>query len=63
MKYGYPWGRACAVACGVKMGPKPKPTPYQMKEAIQRRERGDETLREIAQNYDISHSTISRLVA
>jgi hypothetical protein len=33
-----------------------------MKEAIQRRERGDETLREIARTYDVSHITISRLV-
>jgi DNA invertase Pin-like site-specific DNA recombinase len=54
-------GRARAVARGVKMGPKPKLTPHQMKEAIQRRERGDETLREIARSYDVSHSTISRL--
>jgi DNA invertase Pin-like site-specific DNA recombinase len=54
-------GRARAMARGVKMGPKPKLTPHQMKEAIQRRERGDETLREIARSYDVSHSTISRL--
>jgi DNA invertase Pin-like site-specific DNA recombinase len=56
-------GRARAMARGVKMGPKPKLTPHQMKEAIQRRERGDETLREIARSYDVSHSTISRLCA
>ena len=49
------------MARGVKMGPKPKLTPHQIKEAIQRRERGDETLREIARSYDVSHSTISRL--
>ena len=54
-------GRARAVARGVKMGPKPKLTLHQMKEAIQPRERGDETLREIARSYDVSHSTISRL--
>ncbi len=56
-------GRVRAMARGVKMGPKPKLTPHQMKEAIQRRERGDETLREIARSYDVSHSTISRLSA
>jgi DNA invertase Pin-like site-specific DNA recombinase len=54
-------GRARAVARGVKMGPKSKLTPHQMKEAMQRRERGDETLREITRSYDVSHSTISRL--
>ena len=54
-------GRARAVANGVKLGRKPKLTPHQMKEAIRRRDRGDETLREIARNYNVSHSTISRL--
>ncbi len=54
-------GRARAVARGVKMGRKPKLTPHQVKEAIMRRDRGDETLREIARSYNVSHSTISRL--
>lgn len=54
-------GRARAVARGVKLGPKPKLTPHQQREAIKRRERGDETLREIARSYNVSHSTISRL--
>jgi len=49
------------VARGVKLGPKPKLTPRQQKEAIKRRDRGDETLREIARSYSVSHSTISRL--
>ena len=54
-------GRARAVARGVKLGPKPKLTPHQQKEAIKRRDRGEETLREIARSYNVSHSTISRL--
>ncbi len=54
-------GRRRAVARGVKMGRKPKLTAHQMKEAIKRRDRGDETLREIARSYNVSHSTISRL--
>jgi DNA invertase Pin-like site-specific DNA recombinase len=56
-------GQARAVARGVKLGAKPKLTPRQQKEAIRRRDRGDETLREIARSYNVSHSTISRLVA
>ncbi|MBW4096396.1 MAG: helix-turn-helix domain-containing protein, partial [Acidobacteria bacterium] len=54
-------GRRRAVARGVKMGRKPKLTPQQMQEAIRRRDRGEETLREIARSYNVSHSTISRL--
>ena len=54
-------GRARAIARGVKMGPKFKMTPHQIKEAIRRRDRGIETLREIASSYNVSHSTISRL--
>lgn len=54
-------GRARAVARNVKLGPKPKLTPHQQKEAIRRRDRGEETLREIARCYNVSHSTISRL--
>ena len=37
-------GRARAKARGVKMGRKPKLTPHQQREAITRRERGEETL-------------------
>src|ERR1700720_4271964 len=37
-------GRARAVARGVKMGRKPKLTPHQQKEAIKRRDHGEETL-------------------
>jgi len=55
-------GRARAVARGVKMGRKPKLTTHQQREAIKRRDRG-EPMREIARSYNVSHSTISRLVA
>jgi DNA-binding MurR/RpiR family transcriptional regulator len=45
------------------MGRKPKLTPHQQKEAIKRRDRGDETLAEIARSYNVSPATISRLTA
>ncbi len=54
-------GRARAVARGEKLGRKPKLTPHQRKEAIKRRDNG-EPMREIARSYNVSHSTISRLV-
>ena len=54
-------GRRRAAARGVKLGRRPKLTPHQMKEATRRRDRGEETLREIARSYNVSHSTISRL--
>jgi DNA invertase Pin-like site-specific DNA recombinase len=54
-------GRERAKARGVKMGPKHKLTPHQMREAIKRRDEGEEPLREIARTYNVSHSTISRL--
>jgi IS30 family transposase len=47
----------------VRLGPKPKLTAHQQREAIKRRDRGEETLREIASSYNVSHSTISRLIA
>ena len=55
-------GRARAVLRGVKLGRKPKLTPHQIKEALSRRDAG-EPMREIARSYNVSHSTISRLVA
>ena len=55
-------GRARAKARGVKMGRKPKMTPHQMKEALRRREAG-EPMRDIAKDFNVSHSTISRLAA
>jgi DNA invertase Pin-like site-specific DNA recombinase len=55
-------GRDRAKARGVRMGRKPKLTPHQAKEALRRRAAG-EPMRDIAKSYDVSHSTISRLVA
>jgi DNA invertase Pin-like site-specific DNA recombinase len=54
-------GRERAKARGVKMGRKPKLTEHQRREAIRRRDRDGETVREIARSYNVSHSTISRL--
>ena len=54
-------GRDRARARGVKMGRKPKLTPHQVKEALQRREAG-EPMRDIARSYNVHNSTISRLV-
>jgi DNA invertase Pin-like site-specific DNA recombinase len=53
-------GRKRAQARGVKFGRKPKLTPDQQREALERRARG-ETLVDIARSYAVSHSTISRL--
>jgi len=46
---------------GVKMGRPPKLTPHQQKEAIKRRDQGEETLADIARSYNVSAATISRL--
>jgi DNA invertase Pin-like site-specific DNA recombinase len=54
-------GRERARERGVKMGRKPKLTPHQIREAIKRRDREGETMREIARTFNVSHSTISRL--
>jgi DNA invertase Pin-like site-specific DNA recombinase len=56
-------GRARAKARGVKLGCKPTLTPHQQREAIKRRDRGDETLAEIGRSYNVSGWTISRLRA
>jgi len=53
-------GRARAKARGVKLGRRPKLTPYQQREALERRARG-EGVREIARSYNVSPPTISRL--
>jgi transposase len=42
------------------MGRKPKRTPHQIKEAKQRRAKGEST-RDLAKSYGVSISTISRL--
>jgi DNA invertase Pin-like site-specific DNA recombinase len=55
-------GRQIARAKGVKMGRKPKLTPYQIKEARQRIAKGEKT-REVAKVFNVSVSTISRLAA
>jgi DNA invertase Pin-like site-specific DNA recombinase len=54
-------GRARAVARGQRMGRPPKLTPHQQKEAIKRRDRGEESLTEIGRSYNVSAATISRL--
>jgi DNA invertase Pin-like site-specific DNA recombinase len=56
-------GRERAKANGVKMGRPPKLTPHQKKEAIKRRDHGEETLAEIGKSYNVSGWTISRLAA
>ena len=53
--------RERAKARGVKLGRKPKLTEHQKREAIRRRDRDGEPVREIARSYNVSHSTISRL--
>jgi DNA invertase Pin-like site-specific DNA recombinase len=55
-------GRARAKARGVKLGRRPKLTPHQKREALARRD-GGEPVTEIARSYNVSHSTISRLLA
>jgi len=54
-------GRERAKLHGVKMGRRPKLTPHQQKEALQRRQDG-EPIRDIARTYNVHNSTISRLV-
>jgi DNA invertase Pin-like site-specific DNA recombinase len=54
-------GRERAKARGVKMSRPPKLTPHQRREAIRRRNRGYETLADIARSYKVSPATISRL--
>ena len=50
------------MARGVKIGRAPKLTPHQQREAIKRRDRGEEPLAEIGRSYNVSGATISRLV-
>ena len=54
-------GRERAKARGVKLGRGPKLTKHQKREAIRRRDRVGEPVREIARSYNVSPSTISRL--
>jgi DNA invertase Pin-like site-specific DNA recombinase len=55
--------RERAKARGVRLGRKPKLTDHQKREAIRRRYRHGEPVREIVRSYNVSHSTISRLTA
>jgi DNA invertase Pin-like site-specific DNA recombinase len=55
-------GRADAKAKGVRFGRKPKLTPHQRREALERLADG-ETQRSVARSYNVSQATISRLVA
>jgi len=43
------------------MGGPPKLTPNQRREAIRRRERGEESLADIGRSYNVSRATISGL--
>ena len=54
-------GRARAVARGQRMGRPPKLTPHQQREAIKRRQSGEESLADIGRSYNVSAATISRL--
>jgi DNA invertase Pin-like site-specific DNA recombinase len=54
-------GRARAKARGQSLGRPFKLTPHPRKEAVRRRDRGEETLVEIGRSYAVSAATISRL--
>ena len=45
------------------MGRPSKLTQHQQREALRRRDRGNETLADIARTYNVSSATISRLAA
>jgi DNA invertase Pin-like site-specific DNA recombinase len=49
-------GRERARARGVRMGRPPKLTPHQRREALRRRNRGTETLADIARSYNVSQA-------
>jgi DNA invertase Pin-like site-specific DNA recombinase len=55
--------RERAKARGVRLGRKPKLTDHQKREAIRRRDRLGEPVREIARSYNLDQATISRLGA
>lgn len=54
-------GRRIAMERGVRMGRRPKLTQHQRQAAAKRLASGTETTREIAQDYNVHHSTIARL--
>ena len=53
-------GRQRARERGVRLGRKPKLTPHQWREALDRRERG-EPITDIARSHAVHHTTIGRL--
>jgi DNA invertase Pin-like site-specific DNA recombinase len=55
-------GRERARARGVRMGRKPKLTPHQQREPLERIALG-ETQRSVARSYNVDQATISRLAA
>lgn len=55
-------GRDRAAARGVKMGRKPKLTPFQVSEVKRRRAAGEST-RDLARSYGVHYATISRISA
>lgn len=54
-------GRERAKAQGLHLGRKPKLTPFQIAEALKRRDAGEETLAQIGRSYNVSGWTIGRL--
>ena len=56
-------GRARAVARGQRMGRPFKLTDHQKREAIKRRDQGEEFLAEIGRSYNVRAATISRLTS
>jgi DNA invertase Pin-like site-specific DNA recombinase len=55
-------GRARAKARGVQFGRRPKLTPHQRQEALQRLQEG-EAQADVARSYNVSQATVSRLQA
>jgi len=55
-------GRARAKARGQSLGRPHKLTVHQRKEALARRDKGEESLSEIGRSYNVSAATISRLI-
>jgi DNA invertase Pin-like site-specific DNA recombinase len=55
-------GRERAKAQGVKMGPKFKLTDHQRREAIKRRDHGDETLEDIGRSYNVASPRTARTI-
>ena len=54
-------GRQLARGKGVRMGRRPKLTPYQREAVAKRLAAGLETTRQLAREFNVHHSTIARL--